>query len=216
LLGDIGLHRRIDIGKGADRTRDRAGRNFGPRGDEALAAPAELGIGLGELEAESHRLGLDAVAAADGGGVLVLLGAGLERGEQRVEIGEQDVARPRQLHRKRGVEHVGGGHALVHEARFLAHGLRHPVEEGDHVMLGHCLDGVNRFDVDHRIGRPPVPQRLGGGLRHHAEVGELLGRVRLDLEPDAVFRLRLPQGGHGRAGVAGDHVRLRVRVRPSA
>jgi hypothetical protein len=35
---------------------------------------------------------MDAVAAADGGRVLVLEGAALERGQQRVEVGEQDVA----------------------------------------------------------------------------------------------------------------------------
>ena len=52
------------------------------------------------------------------GGRLVLVGAALERGEQRVEIGEQDVARPRELHREAGVEHVRRGHALMQEARL--------------------------------------------------------------------------------------------------
>ena len=209
LLSDIFFDLRIDIGKGADRARNGAGGDFGARRDQPRTAAVKFGIGLRELQPEGHRLGVDAVAAADGGGVFVLLGAGLDRGEQRVEIGDQDIARPGQLHRERGVEHVGAGHALMHEAGFLAHFARHPVEEGDHVMLGHRLDRVDRGDVDGRVGGPPVPQRLGGGLRHDAEIGELLGRVRLDLEPDAVLGFRLPQSGHLRAGVAGDHVRLR-------
>jgi hypothetical protein len=81
--------------------------------------------------------------------MLVLERAALERREQRVEVGEQDVRRALQLHRQRGVEHVGAGHALVHEAALLvAHLLGDPGEEGDHVMLGHRLDRVDRGDVD--------------------------------------------------------------------
>ena len=60
---------------------------------EARAVAVELGIGLGELEAEGHRLGMDAVAAADGRGELVLEGAALEHREQRVEVLEQHVGR---------------------------------------------------------------------------------------------------------------------------
>ena len=39
----------------------------------------------------------------------------------------------------------------------------------------------------------------------HAELAELLGRMRLDLEPDAIARLRLPDRGHRGAGITGDH-----------
>ena len=76
----------FDIGESADRAADRARGDLGARGDEARAAPVEFGIGLRQLEPEGHRLGMDAVAAPDRGGVLVLLGAAPERGEQRVEI----------------------------------------------------------------------------------------------------------------------------------
>ena len=63
------------------------------RRDQALLGALELGIGLRELQPEGGRLGVDAVAAADGGVSLVLEGAALQRGEQRVEIGEQEVRR---------------------------------------------------------------------------------------------------------------------------
>jgi hypothetical protein len=103
---------------------------------------------------------VDAVAAADRRGVLVLLGALAQRGEQQVDVLDQDVGRARELHRERGVEHVRAGHALVHEARLVADLLGDPGEERDHVVPGHRLDRVDRLDVDLRVGLPPVPQRL--------------------------------------------------------
>ena len=72
-------------------------------------------------------------------------------------------------------------------------------------MLGYRLDGVDRFDVDLGVGCPPVPKGLCRAFGDDAKLAEFLGRVRLDLEPDAIFRLRLPDGGHGWTGIAGDH-----------
>ena len=87
------------------------------RRDQPRAAAVELGIGLGELEPEGHRLGVDAVAAADRRRELVLEGAPLQHREQRVEIGEQDVrggsAAPRARCRaRRSWSSPGGGSAL--------------------------------------------------------------------------------------------------------
>ena len=79
----------------------------------------EVGVDAGQLEAEGRRLGVDAVAAADGRRVLVLVRAALERGQQSVEIGQQQVG-GRSAARKRGVEHVGRGHALMDEAGVRA------------------------------------------------------------------------------------------------
>ena len=60
----------------------------------------------GELQAETRRFGMDAMAAADGQRVLVLEGALLQRGQQIVQIGQQQVRRLGELHRKAGVENV--------------------------------------------------------------------------------------------------------------
>ncbi len=116
-----------------------------------------------------------------------------------VQIRDQQVRRPLELHREAGVEHVGAGHPLVQEARLRADLLGHPGQEGDHVMLRHRLDRVDRGDVDDGLRRPPGPDLLGRLLRHRAELGHRVERVRLDLEPDAEARLRLPEGGHVRA-----------------
>ena len=72
---------RIDIGEGADRSGDGAGGDFLACGDQPLAVALELGIGLGQFQAEGHRLAMDAVAAAAGRRELVLVGALLDCGE---------------------------------------------------------------------------------------------------------------------------------------
>ena len=205
LVRHVGFYIWRDIGEGAHRAADRAGRDFGARIPQPRAAAVEFGIGLRQFEPEGDGFGVDAVAAPDGGGQFVFFRPALQRSEQLVHVRQQDVGRADQLDGERRVEHVRAGHALVHEARFLAHMLGHPGQEGDHVVLGHRLDRVDRVDVDFRVGFPPVPQGLGRAFGHNAQLGELLRRVRLDLEPDAIFRLRLPQGGHFGAGVAGDH-----------
>src|SRR5450756_1427989 len=52
------------------------------------------------------------------------------------------------------------------------------------------------------------PDRPGGFLGDGAEFRQRIRRMRLDLEPDLEARLRLPDGGHFRAGIAGNHRRL--------
>ena len=47
-----------------------------------------------------------------------------ERGQQRVEVGEQQVGGAHQLHVEAGVEDVGGGEPGVHEARLGADDAR--------------------------------------------------------------------------------------------
>ena len=60
---DMGFDPRVDIGEGADRAGNLAGRDLLAGRDEALAVAGELGIMPGELQAESARLGVHAVAA---------------------------------------------------------------------------------------------------------------------------------------------------------
>jgi hypothetical protein len=55
----MGFHARVDIGEGADRAGNLAGRDLLARGDEALAVAGELGVMAGELQAEGRRLGMN-------------------------------------------------------------------------------------------------------------------------------------------------------------
>jgi hypothetical protein len=101
---------------------------------------------------------VDAVGAADADRVLVLEGAALERRQQRVHVRQQQVGGAGQLHVEAGVEHVGRGHALMHEARFGADDLGQMGQEGDDVMLGLALDLVDALDVEGRA--PPLSQTV--------------------------------------------------------
>ena len=114
------FHPRVDLGEGADRTRDRAGRDFLAREHEALAGAGKFRVRKSKLQPEGDGFGMNAVGTADGRCHLVLEGAILERGEQLVDISDQQVRGAGELHIEARVEHVGGGHALVHETRLGA------------------------------------------------------------------------------------------------
>ena len=92
---------------------------------------------------------------------LVLERAPLQRREQLVEVGDEEVGSAHELHAEAGVEHVGGGHALVHEARLGADDLGQMRQEGDDVVLGLLLDGVDARDVERGLAAL-VPDGLGG------------------------------------------------------
>ena len=158
---------------------------------------------------------MDAVRAADRRRQLVLEGAALERGEQRVDIGDQDVGGAHQLHVEAGVEHVRRGHAGMHEARFGPDDFGQMRQEGDDVVLDLGLDGVDARDVE-LGGLALVPDFLGGILRDDAELGHGVGGMRLDLEPDAEFGLRRPDRDHLGAGIARDGHAASPRARAAA
>jgi len=102
----MGLHTRVNIGECADSARNGAGGNFILGRHKAGAAAGKFGISLRQFQAESHRFGVNAVAAADGGGHFMLDRAALERGQQRIHIGNQQVCGARQLHIEASVQHI--------------------------------------------------------------------------------------------------------------
>ena len=147
---------------------------------------------------------MDAVRAADRRRQFVLEGAALERGEQRIDVRDQDVGGAHQLHVEAGVEHVGRRHAGMHETRLRPDDLGEMRQEGDDVVLDLGLDGVDAGDVE-LGGLALFPDFLGGILRDDAEFGHGVGGVRLDLEPDAELGFRRPDRDHVGAGIARDH-----------
>ena len=102
---------------------------------------------------------MDAVAAADGDRVLVLEGAALQRGEQRVDVGEQEVGGAGELH-GRQVSSTSDEVMPWWTKRASAPTMLGQMgEEGDDVVLGHALDLVDAGDVE-RAASPAVPDRL--------------------------------------------------------
>ena len=131
---------------------------------------------------------MDAVASADGRSQLVLQRPAFQHLQQLVDVVQQQVRGLLELHRQRRIEHVGAGHALVKPPPLRPKLLAGPGEEGDHVMLGHRLDGVDRVDVNLAqrvaiVSRADGCRVLGGD---HPDPPHRLGREHLDLPPDAV------------------------------
>ena len=195
------LHARVDLREGADRAGNGAGGDFLARRMQAAPGAGEFGVGVSELEPEGGRLGMDAVRAADGRRQFVLERAALERGEQRIHVGDENVGGAHQLHVEAGVEHVGGGHAGMHEARFRPDDLRQMRQEGDDVVFDLRFDRVDAGDVE-LGGLAFFPDFLRRFFRNDAELGHGLGGVSLDFEPDAEFRFRRPDRHHVGAGIA--------------
>jgi hypothetical protein len=201
LLGDMGLDRRVDIGKGADRPRDGTGGDLPARCGEPVAVAGELGPVPGELQAKGRRLGMDAMAAADGRRQFMLEGAPLQRRQERIEIGQQQVGGLLQLHCKGGVEHVARGHPLMNETRLGADMLGEVGQERDHIVVGLALDCVDPFDLEGAA----LPDRARRALGDDAERRLGVAGICLDLEPDPEPVLRRPDSRHLRAAVAPDH-----------
>src|SRR5215467_1529063 len=94
----------------------------------------------------------------------------------------------------------------MYETRLRPHDLGKMREERNHVVLDLALDRIDARDVEFGL-LAFLPDRLGRSLRDDAELGHGVGRMRFDLEPDAVARLRVPDRGHFRPSVARDHGR---------
>ncbi len=163
----------------------------------------------GELEAECRGLGMDAVAAPDGQGVLVFEGTRLQRRQHVIEVVQEQIGGLRQLHRQARVQHIGRCHALMQEAAVRSDGFRKPGQERDDVVARFAFDGVDTRDIFRSDGRDPGAAALadgpGGVMGNIAQARHGFGGQRLDLEPDAVAVFGCPDGGHPGAGVAGDH-----------
>ena len=78
----------------------------------------------------------------------MLEGAALQGGEERIDVGEQDIGGAAELDGEAGIQHVRGRHALVDEARLGAYVLGEVGQEGDDVVLGLALDLVDALDLE--------------------------------------------------------------------
>ena len=94
----------------------------------------------------------------------------------------------------------------MHEARVGADEFGKVRQKGDDVVMRDFLDLVDARDVEFDMPRLG-PDRLGRGLGDDADFGQRVAGIGLDLEPDAEPRLRVPDGDHFGAGIAGDHKR---------
>ena len=204
-LGDMFLDARIDIGEGADGAGNGAGGDFLARGDRRCAAALELGIG--QAPSLMPKVVGSAWMPCERPIVTVSLCSKARRLSASSSLSRsasrRSLARG-ELHVEAGVEHVGRGHALMDEAASGPTNLGEMCQERDDVMLGDGFDLVDARDVEGG-GAALFPDGLCRFLRDDAEFGQRVAGMRLDLEPDAEFGFRRPDGHHFRPGVTGDH-----------
>ena len=131
----------------------------------------------------------------------MLEGTALQHREQCVEIGQQDVGRLLQLHRKAGVEHVARGHSLVHKTRLGADMLGEIGQKRDDVVAGLALDLVDALDLE----AATLPDGASGALRDDSQRRLRVASICFDLEPDPVAVLRRPDPRHLGSAVTRDH-----------
>lgn len=194
----------LEMAEGSDGAGEFADAEIFGGGVEAREVALHLSVPEEELQAEGGGLGVDAVGAADDGGVLELDRAALEDVREGDDAGADDGRCLADLQGLGGVDDVGGGEAVVEPTRVL--GVRDVLGdgsgEGDDIVLDLCLDGVDALDGEVAL----VADGIGGLLRDEAEARECLGGGGLHLEPAAVLVLVGPDAAHSGACVAGNHV----------
>src|SRR6185295_17145415 len=92
----------------------------------------------------------------------------------------------------------------MHEARIVADELGEVRQERDHIVLHFAFDLIDARGVELRL-RALFPNLVRRRFRDDPELRHGVGGVRLDLEPDAVLRLRRPQRRHFRPCITRNH-----------
>ena len=200
------LDRRIEMRKHADGPGDLADGDDVARALHSDATALELRVPEGQLHAERHRLGVDAVRAPDHRRPPVFVSAPLDRRGELVDVLQDQIARLSHLQTERRIEDVGRGQAEVQPAGGRADLLGDRRRKRNHVVLGGLLDLLDAGDVERRL----LPQFARIRRGHDAGFHQRVGRGQLDLEPGFVAPLIAPDRAHLGAGVARNHP-----IRPS-
>ena len=101
---------------------------------------------------------------ADRRGEFVLPGAFFERGQQRIDVGDEQIGRAYELNVKARIQDVRGRHTLVDEPRLRSHDLGKVSEKSNDVVLDLAFDCVDARDIE--FGRFAFfPDRFCGVFR---------------------------------------------------
>ena len=187
-----------------DRAGDLAGPDLVDGRGQARPAAVDLERPAGELEAERGRLGVDRVGPAHHRRVGLGAGAGDERGDEPVGVGQQERAGGAQLEREPGVDDVAAGQAEVEVAALRPDRLGDLGHERDDVVVGRPLDLGDPLDVD-RARASRSPRAPSAGTRPRRGLGA--GDRELDPEHRLEARLLGPDRAHLGQRVAPDHRR---------
>ncbi len=170
-------------------------------GGEPLLLAAQLGRPAQQLQPERGRLGVDAVRAADGRRVTVLLCPSDDGSLEGRDPGREQLAGIPELEGERRVHYVRRRQPIVEPAGRLSHLLGDRLGEGEDVVVRAVLDLEDARDVDPRV----LGDGGNGRFRHHAQLGPCLHRGNLYVQPPLEPALVRPDGAHGGSGISGDH-----------
>jgi hypothetical protein len=156
---------------------------------------------------------MDAVGAPNAEGLALLEGTALANLAELLAVIKQDVRCLHQLVTQRGVAKVRAGHAKVDPAAGLGVALgdvcvdvtAHVGEEGNDIMVGDGLDGVDLILIKGGVLANPGCLLLGDA--NLAKLGLRLACEDLDLLPDGVLVLQREDVAHFGTGIAIDHLR---------
>ena len=202
LLADHLLDLRVDVGIRADRARELADGDDLLRVLDALDVALDLRAPEQELEAERHRLRVDAMRAADARRMLELHGAAAQHLVERPEILEDDVAGVAHHHAVSRVLHVRGRQSFVDVLGVIADMLRDIRQERDDVMMRYRLDLMDAIHLERSL-RADVLGRL---LRDLAELRHSVAGSHLDIQDLLPLVLDGPEMAHLRPGVTFNHL----------
>ena len=162
---------------------------------------------------------MDSVGATHAQRVALLKGATAADLAELANVLDDEVASLGEHVTQGGVAQIRAGHAVVNPTAGLGLPLRHPGvhvlahvgEKGDHVVMGHRLDGVHLILVKAR-----VLADIGGILLGDPALAELrlgLACEHLDLLPDGVLILQREDVRHLGTRVTVDHDEAPFRMR---
>jgi hypothetical protein len=201
LLAHARFDVRIQVREHADRARQLADADGVARAKHPVEAPLQLGVPERQLDAEGHRLGVNAVRASHHRRPAVLVGARPDRLHQPGDIPDDELARLPHLQGLRRIHHVGGREPEMQPPGRGPDLLGHRRRERDDVMLRGLLDLMYAWHVEAR----PRAQLAGGLDGNDVRLGHGVGRGQLDLEPRLVSALLAPDGTHLGAGIPRNH-----------
>ena len=153
----------LEVAKRADGSGEFAHPEIFGGGVEAGEVALHLGVPEEEFEAEGAGFGVDAVGAADDGGVLELDGAFFEGFGEGDDAGTDDGGGFFELQGLCGIDDVGGGEAVMEPAGVFGgvDVLGYGGGEGDDVVLDLSFDFVDAIDGEGSA----IANGVGCGLR---------------------------------------------------
>ncbi len=204
------FYARIEVRMGADGAAELADADALAGLSQPLVRAAEFVVHQREFQPESHRLGVDAVAAADHGRVLEGPRPVGDHAAQRRQVREQEVAGGGHLHGQRRIEDVRGGQTLMNPSSCRSDVGGDVFEESDDVVLRALFDLVDFIDGEPRLGADGPASSIG----IDPSLGEGLAGEHFNFEPDREFALLRPEGAHFGTGIPGNHRIDTKNVRP--